>query len=863
MNRIQSTRLLLSLIVWFISFINADGQNLIKQPLHENWKFKQVRLTNWYTATIPGVVHSDLLNNGIIEEPYFRINERGLQWIEKEDWVYETNFKVDEAIWNRNNIRISFEGLDTYADVYLNDKKIITADNMFRSWSADIKSLLKKDSNVLKVYFHSPIKIDIPKWDALPYKYPAASNDQSYNGGLFEKKVSVFARKAGYHYGWNWGPRLVTSGIWRPVYIEGWNEAKIEDIFFRQHNITSRVANITAIAEINAANNTAVSLIIRNKTDGKIYSRKNVSLTRGLNTIEVPFSITNPRLWWSAGLGEPHLYNFETELQISGSIAGKKETHVGLRSIKVVNKPDQYGKTFYFELNGRPVFAKGANFVPSDNLLSRVTNSKLEEMVQNAVAANMNMLRIWGGGIYEDDYFYELCDKNGIMVWQDFMFACAMYPAEGKLMENIRQEAIENVKRLRNHASIVIWCGENEINDQWRVRGWRESLRKQNPEYEKIMWNQYVDLFHKVLPEVIKAYDPDRFYWPSSPTSAFDQQSNGYSGDLHFWDVWYSKKPIRTYDTARSRFFSEYGFQSFPDFESVKAFAPKKEDWNIYSEVMMAHQRDGNHANALIEQYLLDEFRKPKDFPSFLYTSQVLQGDAIKIAIEAHRRAMPYTMGSLFWQMNDSWPVVSWASIDYYGKWKAQQYYAREANKDILISPVSEDGMLSVYVVSDRWKNTTGTLTVSVIKLDGPIVSSYAQKQTITANASKIVFTKAINELLAGAAREDVVIQVAFKDDKNKEYSNNYFLVKQKELNYPRATLTKSIRPVNGGYEIAVMADKFARAVHLNLPGLHERFNDNFFDLLPGQTKTIKVQTTMSLQNVEKELEVFSLADTY
>ena len=861
MKKFFTKRITLIVLLCFC-FFPLFAQNVTRQQLHDNWKFNQVRLTNWYPATVPGVVHLDLLKNGIIEEPYYRINERGLQWIEKEDWSYESWFSVDDKIWNKENIRIKFDGLDTYADVYLNDKKIITADNMFRTWSAGVKEILKKDSNKLRVYFHSPIKIDVPKWDALPYKYPAASNDQSYHGGLFEKKVSVFARKAGYHYGWNWGPRLVTMGIWKPVYIEAWDDAKIENIFFHQKNVTSKRADITTYAEVLAGENIQnATFIIKDKN--KVIGKKQVNLTAGLNKIELPFTINNPKLWWSKGLGEPHLYNFQAQLVTNSKIIDSNSTHIGIRSIKVINKPDQYGKTFYFELNGRPVFAKGANFIPDDNLLPRVTNASLEKMIQNAVDANMNMLRIWGGGIYEDDHFYDLCDRNGIMVWQDFMFACAMYPAEGELLENIRQEAIENVKRLRNHASIVVWCGENEINDQWRARGWREALRKQNPEYEKIMWNQYVTLFHKVLPKVVNEFDPGKFYWPSSPTSEFDQQSNGHSGDLHYWDVWYSKVPIRTYNEGKSRFFSEYGFQSFPDFESVKQFAPKEEDWNIYSEVMMAHQRDGNKANALIEQYLLDEFRKPKDFPAFLYTSQVLQGDAIKIAIEAHRRAMPYTMGSLFWQMNDSWPVVSWSSIDYYGKWKAQQYYAKEAYKDILISPISENDTLKVYGVSDRWKNTPGTLRVIIKKFNGEVVYENEENATLIANASKILFAKKVEELLKGVKIEDVFVKTVFEENSNSTYENIYFLTKQKYLNYPQATLAKKVTKTPSGYNVSITTDNFARAVHLNLPGLEDHFSDNYFDLIPGQTKNVTIITNHTKEFIEEKLELTYLGNTY
>ena len=380
-----------------------------RKELNEGWKFKQARLTNWYPATVPGVIHTDLLANKIIEDPFFRLNERGLQWIDKEDWIYETAFSLPAEIMQKQTIRLTFKGLDTYADVYLNEKKILAANNMFREWQVDIKPYLLPDDNKLKVYFHSPIKMDIPKWDALPYHYEA-SNDQSENGGVFDKKVSVFARKAGYHYGWDWGPRLVTSGIWRPVFIEAWDDAHIHNIFIRQKEVTKSRATITGEVEIEADRDFDQAIVsITDNKSGKVLGQQGLSLKKGLNKATVSFVLKNPELWWSNGLGEPYRYDFRTDLSVNERLTDSQTEKIGIRSLKIINKPDKDGKTFYVELNGQPVFAKGANYIPQDNFLPRVTEERYRKTILDAVNANMNMLRIWGGGIYENDLFYDLC----------------------------------------------------------------------------------------------------------------------------------------------------------------------------------------------------------------------------------------------------------------------------------------------------------------------------------------------------------------------------------------------------------------------------------------------------------------------
>ena len=831
--------------------------------LHEGWKFRQARLTNWYPATVPGVVHTDLLQNKIIEDPFFRLNERGLQWIDKEDWVYETCFTLAADMMRKENMELVFEGLDTYADVYLNDECILKADNMFRRWSIPVRQYIREENNILKVYFHSPVKIDVPKWDALPYQYPA-SNDQSENGGLFNKKISIFARKAGYHYGWDWGPRLVTSGIWRPVYIRAWSDLRINDVFIEQKEVGAGRAVIAGHVELDADKDMdGVLVTITDEATGRVLGEWQADLKRGTNRVTVDFVLHKPKLWWSNGLGEPFLYRFRTDIIAGGELLDSKTERVGIRSLKVVHQPDKDGHTFYIELNGRPVFAKGVNYIPSDNFLPRVTPENYKRTILDAAGVNMNMLRVWGGGIYENDVFYDLCDEHGIMIWQDFMFACSMYPAEGALLDNIHQEAVDNVKRLRNHACIALWCGNNECQDAWLGWGWKCEIERQNKEYADKIWAQYRQQYHVTLPGVVREYAPGTFYWPSSPFAFEGEMSGTTDGDRHYWSVWHGKAPISDYDSEKSRFFSEYGFQSFPEFDSVKRYAPYPEDWDIRSEVMMSHQRGGDHANGLIETYLLNEYKKPRDFRAFLYMNHVLQGDAIKTAIESHRRQMPYNMGTLFWQHNDCWPVASWASRDYYGRWKAQHYYVRKAYDDILISSVVEGDDLKVYAVSDRLENTSGRLQLQVCQFDGTVVHHWGKSVGISGNDSRVCFSAPLAKLLEGANRGTVYVRVDYTDKSGRVYHNNYCLGKQKDMDYPKVDLQTEVRSIEGGYEVTVSADKFARAVCLSVADNESVYSDNYFDVQPKSSVQVQVRTRLSAEAFNGSLRLTCLNNEF
>ena len=830
-----------------------------RQMLHEGWQFKQERGTNWYPATVPGVVQTDLMANEIIEDPFFRLNERGVQWIDKEDWVYTTTFTADKALLAKECIELVFEGLDTYADVYLNDELLLKADNMFRRWRIDVKSHLREGNNNLKVYFHSVVKIDMPKWEALPFQY-YRWQDQSENGGLFKRKISVFCRKSAYHYGWDWGPRLITSGIWRPVYLESWDSLRISDIFYNQKNVTEKRADIDVEFEILSQNESTASLRVIDERTGKTLTKGITKLTKGENKVVVPMTISKPKLWWCNGLGEAHRYAFRTEVEVNGKVIDSRHHDIAVRSLKVIRNEDKYGRSFYFELNGKAVFAKGANYIPCDSFLTRVTDEIYEKTIADAVAVNMNMLRVWGGGIYENAKFYEECEKNGIMVWQDFMFGCALHPCEGEFAENVRQEAIDNIKRLRNYGCIALWCGNNECYDTLMSCKRSYETKGIDMKYFDIQKAQFDYQYYELLPEVCAKYDPSRYYHPMSPWAGKDIKADHAMnrGDFHYYGVWGSRKPFDTYNTKIARFMSEYGFQSFPEIGSIKRYAPNPKDWNIFSEVMMAHQRGGKSANGKINDYLTKEYWPQSDFEKFLYMGQVMQGDAIKIAVEAHRRNMPFCQGSLYWQHNDCWPVASWSSRDYYGRWKAMHYFARHFFDKYLLSAYPHDGRLKVYVVSDNQSNTKAEFKVEAMTLTGKVVKSFSKQVVVPANTSTVMYDEAIEAVLAGEKAENVVIVSSLKVG-DKLYTSNNYLVKQGELNFPTCKISTKVEKCEGGVEVTVSTDNFARAVYLSIEDIDNFFEENYFDLLPGTSRTVKVKTNLSVDEFKKQLKVMHL----
>jgi len=845
---------LLLLFIVFTSIIGCKDKTdtIISEEINTNWSFKEVDGIHSGTATVPGTIHTDLIANKLIEDPFYRTNEKNQQWIDKKDWEYETLFEVSSEVFQKNHLVLNFDGLDTYADVYLNDSLILQANNMFRSWKVDVKQFVKQGDNQLKVLLHSPIKKGLELLDASTYGYPA-NMDQSENGEIGDKKISMFTRKAGYHYGWDWGPRLVTSGIWRPITLKAWNELRITDIFIKQPNITKEEAEIEFEISVEVDKNFGGKINILDSETQDVYKSIDVDFSSKENKTNIPVSIKNPKLWWSKGLGEPNMYHFTVQvLGEDDNEISRKEISTGLRSIKLIRKKDDIGESFLFEINGVPTFIKGANYIPNDSFLTRVSNKDYEKVVNNAVDANMNMLRVWGGGIYENDYFYELADKNGLLIWQDFMFACAMYPGDKAFLENIKQEAIDNVVRLRNHPSIALWCGNNEISWAWSFTdnpgwGWKNLYTE---EQQKVVGQTYLDIFHDILPEVVKTYSNDTDYWPSSPQAGFEPEKYpGYdntSGDMHYWGVWHNKHLFEDFEKYKARFMSEYGFQSFPDFETVKKYT-LPEDFDIESEVMASHQRSGI-GNLRIKEYMSWYYKVPTKFEEFLYMSHVLQARALKTAIEAHRRAMPYTMGTMYWQINDCWPVASWSSTDYYHKWKASHYAVKKAYEPILLTIHEEKEDLIIHGVSEKLQDLNGDLKLTILDFNGKLLSTESHKVVLNKNTSTEIFRTVTSKISKNFNKKQIVLKVEFyQNDKNLTAKNLFYFEKPKDLKFKKPSIKSEIITNNGKTYLLISSDKLVNNLYINFKDKNVFIADNYFDLLPNEEISLELITKDSI----------------
>jgi beta-mannosidase len=826
-----------------------SGSRRVITFVHTGWQFREAGKDKWLPATVPGCVHTDLLNNKLIEDPFYRDNEQKLQWIGKTDWEYQTTFDISPEMYARKNLELVFEGLDTYADVFLNNEALISTDNMFRSWRVDARRLAKAGANILRIHFRSPINEVLPIMAKMNYELPA-SNDQG-------EKTSPHTRKAPYQYGWDWGPRFVTSGIWRPVSLEAWDDARLADLHILPREIRADLANLTAEVEVVSGANIEAAIVLTNVTDKSVVAQRRVRLTPGSNRVAFDFAISHPRLWWPNGLGVHPLYTFAARLMIAGKLADQTTRRTGVRALELKQQRDDSGKSFTFVINGVPVFAKGANWIPADSFPARITKGKYRELVLSARDANMNMLRVWGGGIYESDDFYDLCDEMGILVWQDFMFGCSMYPGDQKFLDNVRQEAIDNVKRLRNHPSIVIWVGNNEIETAWKHWGWKEKLPAN-------LWDDYLKIFHGVLPEVCGSLDPSRPYWPSSPSSNLeDDPESQKMGDVHYWQVWHAAAPFSEYEKQSPRFMSEYGFQSFPQIETVRTYTADG-DRDIQSPVMLAHQKHPR-GNQLIREYMLREYPEPKDFESFLYVSQVLQAEGIRIGAEHLRRIMPHNMGSLFWQLDDCWPVASWSSIDYTGRWKALQYYARRFYGDTLLSPHEENGNLNFYVVSDRRQATAARLQVSLLDFEGHTLWSRQQDLAISGLSSKSYLNVPVNTLLTGKDPKSVFVFAELLVDGKPVARNEHFFQPFKNLLLPRPEISAKVVRTQAGLRVSLSSDKLARNVYLSAPNYAGFFVDNYFDLIPGREVEVEFRArgAVRLADFRKHLTVRSLADAF
>lgn len=859
MTEIKWNHQYLLVFILFNISCNQLPKNLpVEIPIDYRWEFSQVGKDEWLAAEVPGTVHSDLIAHQLLPDPNYRMNEGDVQWVETAEWEYRAVFQLTPEVIAMNNLMLDFKGLDTYAKIYLNNQQILETDNMFVGWEVDVKNYLKEGSNQIRIHFLSPVTEGLKKLQQLDYLLPASNEQAPYN-----QRTNVFTRKAPFHYGWDWGPRLVTSGIWRPVVLKAWNDAIIESVYIETRNIGKNQAKLNGYAEINVFN--TGEYVFTLNIDGRLSGlSKKVTLIQGLNTIPFDFTIDDPKLWWSNGLGEPYLYDFSFTLQKDDVIIDLHELAYGVRTIRLVQEPDKVGRTFYFELNGVPVFMKGANVIPSETLTPTVKYETYKRLVKNAVAANMNMLRVWGGAIYEDDLFYELCDQNGILVWQDFMFACALQPGDKEHLDNIRKEAEYNVKRLRNHASIALWCGNNENLHGWNHWGWKEMYE---PKVRNFVWKTYERIFYDILPSAVKQFDPKTAYWASSPSAYGNQLADRQSGDEHDWTIWFGQQPFSAYGDEVPRFVSEYGLQSFPNMHTISDFSVE-DDWNIDSEVMRNRQRSrmdyispGFDGNDMIKRYMERYYPVPENFEHFVYVSQLLQAKAYQSAIEAHRRNMPHCMGSLYWQLNDSWPTISWATVDYFGRWKAAHYAVRKANSEFMVSPIINGDTLQVYAVSDRLKTISDArLMITLMDFNGSEITSMGKTIDIMPNTSTLILNRDLSEFIEDVDLKKTFVLIELFDGEKILADNQLYFIEPKDIVLEKPEIEITAIKISNGYELTIKSSKLVRNLFLDTPYSDVFITDNFFDLIPGKPKVVQLVTGLKI-DTNSDITLLSLND--
>lgn len=819
--------------------LKENGDN-VSQTLVEGWSFRQIDQNEWLPATVPGVVHTDLLANGKIEEPFGGTAEPRLQWIEKKTWEYTSKFTPTAEMLEKSVQELVFKGLDTYADVYLNDSLVLKADNMFLEWRLDVNGALKDGENSLRIVFHPAYDMAEP----MAKKYPKlpADNDKGE-----PYKTSVFSRKAPYSFGWDWGPRFATVGIWRPVQLEGFSGARIANTQMIQKSQSDVLATLDAHVNITSACDQTANVYLTDSA-GVVYAQAKVELKKGVdNKVLLPFEIKNPKLWYPNGSGEPNLYALRTIVadESGDKKFDQKDENIGIRTVRLVQQKDSVGDGvgFYFEVNGKPIFAKGANYIPQDNFLPRVAKESYEELIRTTVASNMNMLRVWGGGIYEEEIFYDLCDKNGIMVWQDFIFGCSLYPWDKEFFANVEKEAVYNVRRLRNHPSIVIWCGNNEITELWHQWGYQK-MYKWTQEEQDVIYAGMRALFYELLPTVLAAEDTTRFYHPSSPLYGRGDPKSQTEGDVHYWGVFHDEEPFSTYKDKPGRFSNEYGFQSLACFDTYREyFAP--EDMKLYSEAMVIHQKNAK-GYRVIEEYIVRDLPLLKDdFRTYVYLSQLLQAEGIKIAMEGHRSRRPWTMGSLYWQLNDCWPVASWSSMDSRMRWKALQFYAVKSFAPTIISFEKVDSSATTRlwgITDDLNSQQVGTITVTLQDFNGKVYGSETINANIAANTSKLLVSRPEKEILdvAKVDAKDVML-VARGKLNGQEVESFYYFTPFKNLNLNKADYDVSYDKKGNKVVATIKAKTLLKNVLFEAKALQMNPSDAYFDLLPGETKVVEL----------------------
>lgn len=801
---------------------------------------------------IPGTVLSGLLAAGKIKDPFYRTNEDATRALFWKDYVFTRTFDVDEELLAQQHIVLVCEGLDTLAEISINGTFLAKTDNMHRTWKFQAKKLLHPGKNEIQIVFRSVLRF------IEDYPYEAHKKINYIPCGSM--KGNQLLRKAHSMFGWDWGPQTIDAGIFRDIYLQGYSHARIEDIrIHQQHAKNVSVQTSITLSESVPGQKLCVELS-EDGADKPLQTK--LCKTNADGVAAVDFVIENPKLWWPNDYGDQPLYIVRTTLlDEDGTSLESITRRIGLRTLTISQEKDEWGNEFAFCVNGVKIFTRGGNYIPDDCLYTRITEKKLDYILESCRRAHFNCVRVWGGGYYPSDAFYDLCDEKGLIVWQDLMYACNVYDVTDAFAENCRQETYDNVCRLRHHASLGLWCGNNEIESAWDHWG---DFQKETP----YLRADYIRLFEEVLPKAVQEADGETFYWHSSPSSGgcFDNPDDANRGDTHYWDVWHGQKPFTDYRKYFFRFCSEFGFQSFPCAKTVNSFT-LEDDRNIFSRVMESHQKN-DAANGKMLYYLSENLRYPKDLTHLLYASQVLQGMAIKYGVDHWRRNRGRCMGTLYWQINDDWPAPSWSSIDYFGRWKALHYMAQKFYAPHAVSMTLEDHRCHVYFSNESFETTEYSLTLSIRDLSGNVLETYETKGNSPAFSA--IETAVVDICSWEDQKDDVFLEAVIHTKDQKVLKDVETLVPYKYLNLKNPVISTEAKETNDAFILHISSDCFAPFVALDFDDADVIFSDNFFHLTDKTVQDIIVKKEDILQghfeNAEdfrKRLQILSLGTSY
>lgn len=807
----------------------------MKKTLNGKWQFRKVGDKLYKEATVPGCNYLDLMANGDIPDPFIGLNEKDVYWVGETNWEYKKTFEITEEELNCDDILLTCEMLDTICDVFVNNMLAFSARNCFRAYSVSIKERLVEGENEIRILFRSPVNYVKEKYKSCPT--PVNSNGQN---GI------VHIRKPQCHFGWDWGPVLPCSGITKEISLEFVTGAKIEYLFASQALNADGTAVISVRADIKAYKDYECSLKVV-LPDGSTLEKSGT---------EADFTITDPELWWTyelSGKAEQPLYEISAAVVSGGKEVDSTSKKIGIRKIELNREKDEYGRNFQFRLNGVPLFIKGTNYIPPDSFITRFTSDKLEYLIDTALFSNINMIRIWGGGYYESDEFYNLCDKKGILVWQDFQFACQAYPFfDNDFLDNVKEEVKYNVKRLCHHPSLAVWNGNNEIEDMHMA--WVHMQKY-------VKWTE--KFFYHILEPEIRKYDKSTPYTPGSPVG--ESHNVGVEsdnvGDTHLWGVWHGLKPMNYYRKRMTRFCSEFGFESLPDMKAIEKFA-KPSDYSLSSDVFKSHQKCANGNDKMI-YYIASRFNLPKEFKDYVYLSQVTQNECIADATEHWRRNKGRCNGSMYWQFNDCWGVCSWSSLDYYGNYKALQYGAKHFNAPLSISIENTSDYIRVFVLNDLNESKTVDAEYEIFDFENGTLETNKRTLTVSAVKNSVVFDLNVPFICSEYDKKRTGIAVRLYENSALIQQKTVIFCRENELRLPKAELKTVFEETADGLNVTVSSDKYARLVKVESSKSTLPFSDNFFDLLPGQKKTVTIKNDMSISTTElrNSITTYSLSD--